>query len=535
MLATCLFQSGGSIGKNGLGCAVLRLKIQARGFARTRSVCKEHETLTWNLNNYQSTFPQDALVNGQISTLKKLLANRHHPQALKCGIIYESAKIRQQSKVVEVLLADPLASNNKTWFEKILHRDGRARYSFAEEELVADRRDFKVPSPILSGVYRSRYGDLSDTSQNDIVLVEEVDPRNLGSTVEEFTYFVYVTNRFESASSSLPQAVRDRILVEVIDNVEYSPASTESTPLTIDKSLRTHVVKIDSEKALEGILAFLKDDVKATDLFIDNMSSSNVYELFKIIDFYSRTNSALKWYLNGIIEDIQNKIKRDTANAAETSTQVQGELTNFIQFVNSELQYEFEPKTRRFIHKNLAWWKLYYKNDNVEYDLKDYFNVNFMPKSIEIYNFLRGKMMPNEKAVHNPLLTLKNEVINQRVGTEVQPEVLLILSKAFVYYQLPISLLAGLAYQFFDFSANASVALFSLGWVVGFNYVSRNWIKFMDSWLHGLVETIRICLSKSCIEDGLLKESKAYVETAETANTKRQALLKEIEAYEGKI
>ena len=163
---------------------------------------------------------------------------------------------------------------------------------------------------------------------------------------------------------------------------------------------------------------------------------------------------------------------------------------------------------------------MYWKNDNVEYDLKDFFGVKFMPRSIEYYNFLRGKIVlqlqsekfasyteTSENAVGNPLFQLKNRVIQEDIPTQVQPVVFSAIYTAFFYYQLPLTVIGALAFQFFDFSVDSSIAIGLLGWVVGFNHASKRWETFTQTWTQNLFEEVRICLSKNCIEDGLVQEA----------------------------
>ena len=492
----------------------------------------ESNTLVYNLSNYQSSFPQDKALNKDITTLKQLLQNRHEPQVFKVAVLYESAKVRRNSKIVEVLLADPLASNNQVWFERIRKRHGLARFFFGEyaKDLVdEDDLEYRIPSPILSGLYRNTFKREAPDVANDLIIEEYENAAQLEKAVDECTYVVYVTPQFNYVTTSLPSSIKDRLLLQVIDNTEYSPVSTELSPLSIEDGIQTHLIKINSNLAYNGIVQFIQRDVHAADEYIESMTKSNVYELFKFVDHFLRTDNLTSWYLAKIIQTILSKIKRANTVISEGSDVVKSEIENFGQMVNSELQYEFIPETTNYVQKKLSWWKLYYKNDNVEYDLKDFLNNQFMNKAIENYNFLRGKILSTDEVVENPLLELKNEVINRRVSLQVQPEVYSVLSKAFVYYQLPISVIAALSYQFFDFSGNACIALCSLGWILGFNQVSRDWINFMNKWMNQLFEEVRVTVGSKCIDNGLMKESNEQVIRIENENSIRQKILRDIE------
>ena len=501
------------------------------------------ETLMYNLNNYISTFPEDNMINSQINTLKQLLYKKHHSQTIKVGLLYANDSVRESSKILECLLGDPLASNNKVWFDAIQNRvKGQSKFIYNGDSFHVSENgnEFHVPAPILSSIYRSTLYSATEKNEgqehnvvNDILL-EEVDKTSISDRLDEFAFFIYVTTHFGGVgnNSNLPLLVQNKILLEIIDNIEYTPHSTQSSPLRLDNSLHTHVVKINSQLAYEGIIAFLKDDVEAADILINNMSHSNIYELYKVIGKFLQTNTLCNWYLDNITSSVRNELTGDVALAEDEAGFMQAEISNFVQTVNAELQYRFAPDTNQFVRSRLSWWKLYYKNDNVEYDLKDFFNEHFMNQSIESYNFLRGRILSADDSIaaeKNPLLELKNDVINRRVTEEVQPMVYSIISKAFVYYQLPITVLSAFAYQFFDFSGNASIALLGLGWVVGFNYVSRNWLAFIKAWILNLVEDIRVCISTQCVNNGLMRESNIQTEKEKAANIARRKILQELE------
>ena len=154
---------------------------------------------------------------------------------------------------------------------------------------------------------------------------------------------------------------------------------------------------------------------------------------------------------------------------------------------------------------------------------------HFMNKSIENYNYLKGKIsLVDAEVIDNPLLKLKNRVINKRIAEEIQPFVYRALATAFLYYQLPISLISFCGYQYFGYGANECIALTTLGLVLGFNQVSKIWTNFTEKWLNDLFEEIRICLGKECIEEGLLKQSNLQLDKDIKTTLLRQEILNEI-------
>lgn len=353
--------------------------------------------------------------------------------------------------------------------------------------------------------------------KNDIEITE------INTTAVDFSSFHLYVNVTSSigravAFQSNHPATLDQIMVTVIDNSDFTPTSTEDSPVTAEAGA---IFKINSALYYEGVAKFLQLDVKAGTQYINALMNSNILELQKAIGWYLLTPVLSQLLLKSIYHECKSQeVSLDQLNSKYEEIK-KSDIAKFSESFHSELQFEFIPLTKRFFHKSFTWWKLYLKNDNVEYDLKDYFSKNFMNQSIENYNFVRGKIVErllednqiniskqslSASAGTNPLLQLKNEVINNKIPTEVQPVVFSAITESFLLYQLPISIISFAAYQYFDFTLNLAVALFSLGLVVGVNHLSKKWTSFSTKWMNDLFEEIRITLGRDCIEEGLVKE-----------------------------
>ncbi|EMG51111.1 hypothetical protein SBY92_001907 [Candida maltosa Xu316] len=506
--------------KENLYCLFTRSSV-VRQLSNTSN--NNNNTLVYNLNDYRSSFPNDTTVNQDISEYIDLNRDKITPNVLKIGIIYENPQVEKESKIIECLLADPLASGNSKWFNEIAKRDSKGNFHYKKEVVIDhNNHQFGIPSPILAGSYRNKFNQ-ADDQPNDLVIEEVSDLAD----VTGYTYLVNVSNQL-STLDHYPRTTQSKILLNIIDNTEFTPKSFESTPVTFENSSKSHLIKINSQLAFTGIASFLEKDVAASDVFIDNMTNSNIYELYKALSWFSQTPVLSTWLLDNIKVNIARKINA-TASPQETNEISNLDISRYIDLVNTELQDDFEPKAINFFHKNLSWWKLYYKNDNVEYDIKDFFMNNFMNKSLENYNYLKGKISSTDaNVVENPLFNLKTDLINKRIAEQIQPVVYQALGQGFVYYQLPISVISFLAYQYFGFSPNECITLASLGLVLGFNQVSKVWTHFTDGWLKNLFEEIRICLSKECVEDGLMKESNVQLEKSLKSTSLRQKILDEL-------
>jgi len=486
----------------------------------------EIRDVTGYLNKYKTLFLKDVITNSQIDTYEDI-SGLNQKQVIRIGIIYEDEIVARESKIIDSILSDPLSSGNESWFTKIVGRSREHNNKFkfgSEDESVTHIHDiqneFKVPSPILNSMYRPSYMKTSSADiSNDIELWEINDKTELIDNPKLCHFYINVTSNFTSTIKKYSKSLQNHILLTVVDNTEYSPSSTEATPISINITAENsqHIIKINSNLSFNGINEFLEYDTKVSTQYFQSLIHSNIYELLKCIGKFLQTDVLCLWLLNSISTNISKyNITPDSITEVYSSIKA-NVIPQFSDSVHSELQNKFIPKTSTFFRKKLRWWKLYLKNDNVEYDLKDFFNENFMTSSIEGYNYIRGKLVsqmqqheyakyPNNTEIANPLLKMKNDLVNERLMAEIQPVVYSSISLAFVYYQLPLSILSFLAYQFFEFTSSSAIAIALLGWVVGFNQVSKQWEKFTSLWLQGLYEDVRVCISKDCIEKGLLKE-----------------------------
>lgn len=518
---------------------------------------------------YRHWFPKDTITLAQMELYARL-AGGEDKHTVQVGVVYDSPQCQQLLKMVPVLLADPLAAGSRRWFETVATRDHTQNHTFIyntaqlpvllanpdladttellDSVLAVFRRlpdqpednsgaeVFMVPSPILSSVYRIRWPDEppATTEANDISLTEinNVDAADLA----KFDYLIRVTRQF--TPRPLPPQLAQRVLLTVVDNAEFTPPLIELTPAVWDPLSDQHVIKINSQLAYDGIEDYYIQGPKAGHQFADATRMSNLYQLLKAVGWFLRTEVLRGWLLEEITKGVsgqQTTVEELDTLLAKLSRE---DVAKFSEGVHHELQYEFAPATTKFFNKQLLWWRLYYKNDNVEYDLKDFFQEHFMPKLIEHYNYMRGHIalaMQNQPygeyhpvAAENPLAELKSDLLQNQIAGEVQPQVYRILSRAFIQYQLPITVLAIAGYLYTGLSANALVAIGLLGWVVGFNHVSRDWLKFSRQWLDQLFERVRVTAGRDCVDHGLLEEVKDCYQQEVAMRDAKQSVLSEI-------
>lgn len=474
------------------------------------------------LNSYKNTFPEDQT---SCSNIDEYITHGRigNVQLIKLGIKYNNESVAKSSRILEALVAEPLAEGNEAWLSKIAARDRSKNtvLKFSTDANIDEASNtFAIPSSVLSAELRSLYVEAVGPRQkmHDIELVE------LNKQSEDCILELLVTDSLTSVTRS----DGPRVIAVIVDNTEYTPPSLQKTPTSFDTaSPNEKIIKIDSAKYMDAVEAFVNYDTKAVDTFVSGSQNSNIYEVGKLLTWCLRPQ-----ILQNILLDVMKS--SILSNRTEvTNDSLNSVISQFRTAAHAELQQDFEPKTKTFFRRKLPWWKLYFKNDNVEYELKEFFIHNYMNKSIEAYGFTRGRIVTsfhhetNSSEVDNPLFSLKQEIIDHRITSEIQSQVYSIISKAFLYYQLPISAVAFAAYWYFQFTANSALALTSLGVVVGFNYVSKNWTRVTKKWRQALYNDTRECIEGPC-QQHLLERLKQQVEQRDHRNSVREATIRSL-------
>ncbi|RKP29559.1 hypothetical protein METBISCDRAFT_28146 [Metschnikowia bicuspidata] len=491
-----------------------------------------------SLKKYIRWYPEDEVTGSNIHNFFSLTCNAARGQKVLVGLFYENYAIKSRSRFLEVLLADPLSEYSSQWYQHLQER------SRVQNNLVAATetsqlefpatfrrtlREYNVPAPVLSGEQRPQYGDVlqpPQTAANDVALLEINSPDEVAKVAELCHFFVYVTADLSSLKDALPKAIQKKILLTVVDNSEYTPRSAEHTAVAIQSDLMQHVVKTDSACLLRGISELYQRGIDGASTYFEAVQSSNILEVRKYLLWYLRSENLRGWLLALIKTEIStNRVSVAHIHAVYSDLKL-STLVRCSEAMHTELQRDFVPRTNRFFRTKFAWYMLYLCNDNVEYALKDYLSTNFMPKSIDNYNYTKGQLvarLQEQKYAHysetdraqlqSPLHEFKRRLVDFP------------LASAFVHYQLPMSVISVVGYLYFGVQAQTAGAIAALGWVLGFNRVSRDWLQFTAAWLARLYEDVRVVLARDCVEKGLMKElNLLYAAALNLARIKRQVL-----------
>ncbi|GEQ71173.1 hypothetical protein JCM33374_g4854 [Metschnikowia sp. JCM 33374] len=511
-----------------------------------------------SLKRYLRWFPQDLATGSDIDTFFTLRRNLSRANNVVVGIIYENEKTRTSSNIIEALLADPLAGGSETWYRQLETRDKSENniFTYKDQDVAQSlpeafsraSHNIVSRSPVLDAETRPKFPSvLADqvSTPNYLQIVEVNKDEDVQKVADGCSFYVYVASDLSSLMATFPRHVQRKILLTVVDNQEYTPRSLETTPVPSlrDSEVTQHVVKVNSKALAHGIDAFYKLDTEAASQYFESIQASNMLEVSKLLSWYVRTENLRDWTFGLIKTEISTDTLsetqiRDVYDDLRLDTLVKGSRQ-----MHEELQETFIPETEAFFRNKLRWYKLYFQNDNVEYAVKDFFSAHFMNKSIDSYNYLKGQLVARLQEqkfanytensrfqLNNPLQEYKANLINNRIPEEIQSVVYSSLISAFVYYQLPLSILSLVGYVWVGLDLQTSVALAGLGWMLGFNHVSKAWHEFTGTWLKTLFEDIRLVISKECMDEGLFKELNTRFEDAKELAKIKQLVISDLEA-----
>lgn len=509
---------------------------------RVRYTHSLHAQIQDSLKKYVRWYPHNTVTVANIDTYLALGRDSSHTQNILVGVVYEDEHVRRRSTLLDTLLADPLASGFALWYTDLANRSRAetnlvdAPGSSSADEMLPGAflrtvETYRVPSPVLSAQLRPEFVlvlGAPKSPPNNVLFLEINKPQDVLKLVDVCHFYVYVTAGLSTLMDAMPGQVQKKILLTVVDNSEYTPRLSEKLPVRFtDSAVTHHVIKVDSAVLLAAIGDFLVHDTQAALAYFDALQASNMLEVAKFVLYYTRTENLRDWVFEMIRTEIAaNNLSENQVRKIYDDLRLKS-LANFSTEMHAELQKRLIPDTTAFFRTKLPWWMLYVRNDNVEYLVKDYFSAHFMNKSIDGYNYLKGQLVArlhdqkyaaytaaDQLHVRNPLQDFKQDLVNHRVAQELQPVVYSSITAALAYYQLPISALSLVGYLWFGIDGQTAIALTTLGWALGFNYVSSQWHKFTTVWLQDLFEQVRVVISKGCMDDGLLKELNTCYEGA---------------------
>lgn len=383
--------------------------------------------------------------------------------------------IGAKKSVLNSLLADPFAGD-QTWYHQFQDRsedaDSIVKFSPSFEN---SGPEFNLPSPFLR-------------SNN----LEFVELRNNFSGHDGCHCYL-------SFQDSVPVSIQNWPVYQFND---LSTVEDRTPVLSQDE--------VCSEAAEKGV-----------DLLIESPQNATIYTKLYSTSRFSHFVSSLSQITEPypVISKLYNSVRRNLAeqNAAHSMTldeltQRDTKIRKFIAEWDEESHHEFQtvfkPYVTEYESKQLPWWKLYYRADDVQAIMAEMLKQGILTDSLRNYSYVKGQIdsftsfqvnattdfrSKLDGLEQNEMTTLKRKLIQEDLVI-LQNKAVKSLMTNLLGVQLPVLLLAIPGAIVYDFSVYSMGGLALLGGAIGFNRISKEWVKAVDHFKQDLFEKTRLAL-----------------------------------------
>jgi hypothetical protein len=282
--------------------------------------------------------------------------------------------------------------------------------------------------------------------------------------------------------------------------------------------------EICSEIAEKGVNLLVESPQNAT-IYTKLFSSSHISQFIQLTQQISEPYRVVSKLYNSVRKNLCEQNAQFSMTMEELSQRDQ-KIRKFIaewdQESHRELQTRFKPYVTSYESKELPWWKLYYRADDVQAIMAEMLKQGILTDSLKNYSYVKGQIdsftsfqideTPDFRSMlegldHNHLTTLKRTIIQEDL-VSLQNKAVKIVMANMLGVQLPVILLSIPGAIIYDFSLYSMCGMASLGLVIGFNRISKEWLKSMDLFKLDLFEKVRLALldvNKSLYDDWSVK------------------------------
>lgn len=420
-----------------------------------------------SLAQLKRVFPNKQALYDRIDTL---LA---HGSVLRVGIVPLASSRSDIKHVLESLVEDPL--NDSDWLPTF-----RAR-ALTKDVIVSQSSSF----------------DYIETRNSAL----EYPVPFTGPPIE----YVEVSN----AQDSREHLAKCGLILYASTN----PAEALRTPI---ETAHPHVLVLDSLRLLQASSNGPED---ANEVVISTELASQGNELLRespknitpYLDLYRKSNiPALKQRFDPIKirEQLLDSVFRTcdglvaSQNQDPTVTHEVSELrTAWAESAHRELQGRLIPALEKLLYKNLAWYKLYARTDDVEATTVAILNQAQLPQSNRELEYIVGRIdkavatIPSDpKPSQSPISTAN--VLSAAAAVKLQNSALKAVLTA-LSVQVPISLCAIGGWYFAECTAYSMGALAGLGLVVGLQRLQKMWLKAAKNYEKTVIDLTRTSITES--------------------------------------
>lgn len=443
-----------------------------------------------NLQRCKNLFKDEHGLFGKIDLLVQQLRRPDTP--IRVGII------GSKKTLLDTVLADPFATD-QSWYDQLLERPKNVVLKYSNDFEISEKV-YNIPAPVLSThnlelIELENLGQYNDGCHLYLNFANSVDPK-------------WPTYELQDEDVEIPgtNEINSKLAYEAISLLKESPLNSTTYTKLYNASNFPHF-----NNTLNKLLISESVITKLYKSIVKNLQTQNIH--------YSMT-----------LEELDFKDLR-----------IKEYISQWSESAHREFQTSFQPFVTKFEAEQLAWWKLYYKNDDIETILINMLNSGFLNDSLKNFSYVKGQIdsfssfsEKNEEKLEkisskldqNALTQLKNQIIEEDL-IPIQNKVIKLLVLNFVGLQLPVALVSAGGYFLYGFSFYSMFGLGSLGLVLGFNNISKKWLEIITQFKTNLFEKTRLGILKT--NEQLYTHWSAKYDLEKTQILDRLQLIKSLE------
>lgn len=501
-------------------------RLATRRLASLPSQVRYQHTRVELLNEVRRSFPNTDDLHPRVD----LLLN-NPGKTVRVAIVPFHVHRNNIKGTLDAVLADPLSSNLE-WYDalrnRLLGKNTSVRYSptfdrnlITHNSLVEYAVPFSVPTHEVIAHEGSAIKD-----PREIEILEVNNYKDSLDHLRACHRHVYICDDARTAlTKPMPTNYPADLFLDLPDGKSVGKVKV-----------------IDTEKALKGNDLLRQSPAHGTE-YAELYNQSHIADVQHAV-FGRPLKESEDAVLATIVKTCQDVVDREEEVAYEItheSVSITRRRKEWASEAHLELQTTFTKALTDLTTNKLAWWKLYYKVDDVHQQVSETLMYYFLPRTQDRFEYLLGRIdqfaskhyfpplsgpgISKTEQISNLFKTARTSLVND-LAVDLHNTALRELLKNMLGVQLPLVVLPLLGVYFFDYSLYGAGSIIALGIVVGAGRLEKAWKKATDKFTSAALERAKRTVEEC--EKGIWDRWEAQVKNQEAVSQSRKQLIEEL-------
>lgn len=436
--------------------------------------------------------------------------------------------------VLDAVVADPL-SRNLEWYDalrnRLLGKNTSVTYNPTFDKNIITHNslvEYAVPFAVPSHESFVHKGS-TITDPRHVEILEVNSYKDSLDHLRSCHRHIYICNDVRTANTKpLPPNYPADLYLDMAGGVNV---------------VSDHVKLIDSELAMKGNELLRESPANASE-YAEKYNESSIAQVQHSV--FGRDLAASE---AAVLETIVTTCKDIVSREEEVEYEISNESFSvckrreqWASEAHLELQTTYTKALQDLVQNKLAWWKLYYKVDEVHQQVSETLLYYFLPRTQDRFDYLLGRIDQFAEKHHFPPLPTagisKTEQIsalfrNARdsiisdLAVDLHNTALRELLKNLLGVQLPLIVLPLLGVYFFDYSLYGAGSIMALGVVVGASRLEKAWKKATTKFTSAALDRARLTVEEC--DRGIWERWDAQVKNQQEGSASRKRLIELLE------